>query len=32
MTGLNKVVGSYEEALNGFMDNMTVMIGGFGLC
>jgi 3-oxoacid CoA-transferase subunit A len=32
MTGLNKVVNTYEEALAGFTNNMTVMIGGFGLC
>lgn len=32
MAGLNKVVQTYQEALAGFTDNMTVMIGGFGLC
>ena len=32
MTGFNKVVSNYEEALAGLTDNMTVMIGGFGLC
>ena len=32
MSGFNKVVSSYEEALQGLTDNMTVMIGGFGLC
>lgn len=32
MSGFNKVVSSYDEALAGFSDNMTVMIGGFGLC
>lgn len=32
MAGLNKVVSTYDEALNGFTDNITVMIGGFGLC
>lgn len=32
MAGFNKVVTSYEEALAGFKDGMTVMIGGFGLC
>lgn len=32
MSGFNKVVNSYEEALAGFTDNMTVMVGGFGLC
>ncbi|MCE3234887.1 MAG: CoA transferase subunit [Vampirovibrio sp.] len=30
--GFNKVVGTYQEALAGFKDNMTVMVGGFGLC
>lgn len=30
--GLNKVVTSYEDALDGIKDNMTVMVGGFGLC
>ncbi|TLU64790.1 CoA transferase subunit A [Thalassotalea litorea] len=32
MSGFNKVVGSYEEALAGLTDNMTVIAGGFGLC
>lgn len=32
MSGFNKVITSYEEALAGLTDNMTVMIGGFGLC
>lgn len=32
MSGLNKVVGSYAEALAGLEDNMTVIAGGFGLC
>ena len=32
MAGFNKVVNNYEEALAGLTDNMTVMIGGFGLC
>ncbi|PIP79201.1 MAG: succinyl-CoA--3-ketoacid-CoA transferase [Gammaproteobacteria bacterium CG22_combo_CG10-13_8_21_14_all_40_8] len=32
MSGFNKVVTSYEEALAGFTDNMMVMVGGFGLC
>lgn len=30
--GFNKVVNSYQEALTGFSDNLTVMVGGFGLC
>ncbi len=32
MSGLNKVVSNYAEALEGIADNMTVMVGGFGLC
>ena len=32
MAGFNKVVNSYEEALAGLEDNMTVISGGFGLC
>ena len=32
MAGFNKVVSTYEEALKGLSDNMTVMVGGFGLC
>lgn len=32
MAGLNKVVNSYEEALAGLSNDMTVMVGGFGLC
>lgn len=32
MAGFNKVVHSYDEALKGFQDNMTLMAGGFGLC
>lgn len=30
--GLNKVVDSYDEALEGLRDGMTVLAGGFGLC
>ncbi len=30
--GLNKVVDSYDQAVDGLTDNMTVMVGGFGLC
>jgi 3-oxoacid CoA-transferase subunit A len=30
--GFNKVVSSYDEALSGLQDGMTVMVGGFGLC
>ncbi|MCP5130275.1 MAG: CoA transferase subunit A [Pseudomonadales bacterium] len=32
MSGFDKVVESYEEALAGLEDNMTVIAGGFGLC
>ena len=32
MSGFNKVVNSYEEALEGLEDGMTVIAGGFGLC
>lgn len=29
---INKVVGSASEALVGVKDNMTILVGGFGLC
>lgn len=32
MPGFNKVVDSYEAAMAGLQDNMTVIAGGFGLC
>ncbi|WP_434952788.1 CoA transferase subunit A [Shewanella sp. HL-SH4] len=32
MSGFNKVVDSYAEALAGLEDGMTVIAGGFGLC
>ncbi len=32
MTGFNKVVSTYQEALEGLTDHMTVIAGGFGLC
>lgn len=32
MSGLIKVIESYEQALAGLTDNMTLMVGGFGLC
>ena len=32
MAGFDKVINSYEEALDGLEDNMTVIAGGFGLC
>lgn len=32
MAGFDKVVTSYEEAMAGLTDGMTVIAGGFGLC
>ncbi len=32
MSGFDKVVSSYEAALDGLEDNMTIVAGGFGLC
>jgi 3-oxoacid CoA-transferase subunit A len=32
VSGFDKVVNSYEEAMAGLEDNMTVIAGGFGLC
>ena len=32
MAGFNKVVDSYEAAMAGLQDNMTLIAGGFGLC
>ncbi len=32
MAGFNKVVNSYQEAMAGLEDGMTVIAGGFGLC
>lgn len=32
MAGFNKVVDSYDEALKGLEDGMTIIAGGFGLC
>ena len=32
MSGFNKVVGSYEDAMAGLEDGMTIIVGGFGLC
>jgi 3-oxoacid CoA-transferase subunit A len=32
MSGFDKVVSSYEEAMAGLQDGMTVIAGGFGLC
>jgi 3-oxoacid CoA-transferase subunit A len=32
MAGFDKVVSSYEEAMAGLTDDMTIIAGGFGLC
>ncbi|MFN2332933.1 MAG: CoA transferase subunit A, partial [Wenzhouxiangellaceae bacterium] len=32
MSGINKVVHSYDDAMQGLKDGMTVIAGGFGLC
>ena len=32
MAGFNKVVETYEEAMAGLEDKMTIIAGGFGLC
>lgn len=32
MTGMNKVVKNYDQALEGVKSGMTIMVGGFGLC
>ncbi|MFT5085149.1 MAG: 3-oxoacid CoA-transferase subunit A [Lentisphaeria bacterium] len=32
MSGFDKVVNSYEEAMHGIRDGMTIIAGGFGLC
>ena len=32
MSGFNKVVTNYDDAMKGLTDDMTVMGGGFGLC
>jgi 3-oxoacid CoA-transferase subunit A len=32
MAGFDKVVASYEDAMTGLEDGMTVLAGGFGLC
>ncbi|WKE67083.1 CoA transferase subunit A [Gallaecimonas kandeliae] len=32
MSGFNKIVSSYQDALAGIKDDMTLMVGGFGLC
>lgn len=32
MSGFNKVVSTYQEAMDGLSDDMTIIAGGFGLC
>ncbi len=32
MAGFNKVVDTFEEAMAGLEDNMTIIAGGFGVC
>ena len=32
VSGFDKVVADYDEALAGLTDNMTILVGGFGLC
>ena len=32
MSGFDKVVTTYQEAMDGLTDGMTVIAGGFGLC
>jgi 3-oxoacid CoA-transferase subunit A len=32
MSGFNKVVDNYEQAMAGLEDGMTILAGGFGLC
>jgi len=32
MSGFNKVVKTYDQALEGLKDNSFLMVGGFGLC
>ena len=29
---MNKIVSNAQEAIQGIKDNMTLMLGGFGLC
>ena len=29
---MNKVVNNVQDAVEGIKDNMTLMLGGFGLC
>lgn len=32
MSGFNKQIQNYDEAIAGLKDGMTIMVGGFGLC
>ena len=32
MAGFNKVVDSFELAMDGVADGMSLIVGGFGLC
>ena len=32
MSGFNKIITNYEEAMDGLVDGMTIISGGFGLC
>ncbi|MDB9926575.1 CoA transferase subunit A [Hyphomicrobiales bacterium] len=32
MSGFNKIINSYEDAMDGLVDGMTIISGGFGLC
>jgi len=32
MSGFDKVVHSYDEAMQGLTDGMTIVAGGFGIC
>ncbi|NIB38579.1 CoA transferase subunit A [Pseudomaricurvus alkylphenolicus] len=32
MSGFNKVVSTYEQAMAGLQDDMTIIAGGFGIC
>lgn len=32
MAGLDKRIATHEQALAGLADNMTILVGGFGLC
>ena len=32
MSGFNKIITNYEGAMDGLVDGMTIISGGFGLC